>query len=217
MFCSPGIQQVGTGGSRHQALHKNTTPSITRALRPPPRTRVGWAEHAPAHRELSGGGLGGCLAGSSAESRCLSGRRAAVPQHKGSSRQPHEARAAHKDPPPPTPRRRALQCTGDRGQRAGSAEPSLCSAHGPTRGQHCPQPGGCCGAGGDPTMGPPRSLAHLPRSRAAPPAPHGGRGHVWRRHREPPQPPSSLTGEAHHIMEHGAGDFQEKDPPTRLQ
>lgn len=194
------------------------------SARPPRRTRVGCGRARPAHRQVSARGPGELRRGLGArsQSRCLSGRRAAVPQHKESSRQPHERRAAHKEPPAPAPRRRALQCTGDRGHRAGSAEPSPCSAHGPTRGQRCPQPGGCCGAGGDPAKGPPRQRGPaVPGASSAPagapPAPSEGRGHVWRRHREPPQPPRSLTGEAHHIMEHGAGDFQEKDPPTRLQ
>ena len=46
-----------------------------------------------------------------------------------------------------------------------------------------------------------------------PPAPRGSRAPGFPPHRRA----RSLTGEAHHIMEHGAGDFQEKDPPTRLQ
>lgn len=46
-----------------------------------------------------------------------------------------------------------------------------------------------------------------------PSAPRGSRAPGFPPHRRA----LSLTGEAHHIMEHGAGDFQEKDPPTRLQ
>lgn len=80
---------------------------------------------------------------------------AAVPQHKGSPQAAPRKKGTAQGPPPPAPRRRGLQCTGERGYGAGSAEPSPRTAHGPTRGQRFPQPGGCCGAGGKPTSGPP--------------------------------------------------------------
>lgn len=92
-------------------------------------------------------------------------------------------------------------------------------ARGPPSGRPTPRRPRRTGEGGTRQRGAqPRSSRSAARStgNAAsgfPPAPRGSRAPGFPPHRRA----RSLTGEAHHIMEHGAGDFQEKDPPTRLQ
>nr|XP_054495838.1 5E5 antigen-like [Agelaius phoeniceus] len=92
--CAAGAQPRGTApraakvSTRHGETPTRDTSGVGRA-----GTR--------AARSFWRGNRGAAARGRSAESRCLSGRRAAVPQHKGSSRQPHERRAARKDPPRP--------------------------------------------------------------------------------------------------------------------
>lgn len=137
--------------------------------RHPPRTRVGCGTQGLAHNLSFWQGTGGYNKGSEPESRCLRGGGRQSRSTTGAPRQPREGRAAHKDPlPSPAPRRGGLQCTGERGHSTGSAEPSSCTADGPTRGQRCPQPGECCGAGGHPTLGPPwKGAPALPSASSA--------------------------------------------------
>lgn len=100
-----------------------------------------------------------------------------------------------------------------------AALPERGIARGPPSGRPTPRRPRRTGEGGTRQRGAqPRSSRSAARStgNAAsgfPPAPRGSRAPGFPPHRRA----RSLTGEAHHIMEHGAGDFQEKDPPTRLQ
>lgn len=61
-----------------------------------------------------------------------------------------------------------------------------------------------------PSLGSP---GRAPELRAAATTPHPPRAPA--RAGSPQRP--ALTGEAHDIMEHGTGDFQEQNPPTRFQ